>query len=155
MWEEICYPPTDPSLRRPPRMWATFMLVGHAAIAAYSVAVGRWLVPVMISLGPFYMGWAFLACNSVQHIGLHHGRDSKYVPDFRLSTRTFYIVDPKQPIWNPLSWPFRLVQFWYWNMNFHIEHHMYTMVPCYNLERLHDLIKHDLPPTPNGFVETW
>jgi hypothetical protein len=28
-------------------------------------------------------------------------------------------------------------------------------VPCYNLERLHGIVKHDLPPTPNGFVETW
>jgi fatty acid desaturase len=34
----------------------------------------------------------------------------------------------------------------YWNMNYHVEHHMYPMVPYYNLPRLHELIKHDLPP---------
>ena len=61
------------------------------------------------------------------------------VPDFRLSTRTFYINDPKRSALNPLSWPFRLVRFWYWHMNFHIEHHMYAAVPCYNLEKLHNV----------------
>ena len=49
---------------------------GHAAIAAVAISRGLWLVPVMISLGPFYMGWAFLACNSVQHIGMHHGDET-------------------------------------------------------------------------------
>ena len=29
------------------------------------------------------------------------------------------------------------MRFWYWHMNFHIEHHMYAAVPCYNLEKLH------------------
>ena len=27
--------------------------------------------------------------------------------------------------------------------------------PCYNLQKLHLAIRHDLPPTPNGFVEVW
>ena len=59
--------------RRRPMAWAQFMLLGHAAIAGWSLYNGLWLIPVMVSLGPFYMGWAFLACNSVQHIGMHHG----------------------------------------------------------------------------------
>ena len=48
-----------------------------------------------------------------------------------------------------------LVQFLYWHMNFHIEHHMYAAVPCYNLAKLHRAIQHDLPPTPVGIVATW
>ena len=32
---------------------------------------------------------------------------------------------------------------------------MYAAVPCYNLAALHQAIKHDLPPTPNGLVEMW
>ena len=28
MWEEVCYPPTDPALRARPMQWAAFMLVG-------------------------------------------------------------------------------------------------------------------------------
>ena len=38
---------------------------------------------------------------------------------------------------------------------FHIEHHMYANVPCYNLQKLHEAIKHDLPPTPNGIAAVW
>lgn len=41
------------------------------------------------------------------------------------------------------------------HMNWHIEHHMYAAVPCYNLRKLHDEIEHDLPPTPKGLVEMW
>ena len=45
---------------------------------------------------------------------------------------------------NPIS------RFIYLNMNYHIEHHMFTMVPYYNLPKLHALIKHDLPaPVPS------
>ncbi|MBV7331723.1 fatty acid desaturase [Chloroflexi bacterium TSY] len=43
----------------------------------------------------------------------------------------------------------------YWHMNFHIEHHMYAAVPCYNLGKLHALIEHDLPRSSNGLYETW
>jgi len=41
---------------------------------------------------------------------------------------------------NPIS------RFIYLNMNYHIEHHMFTMVPYYHLPKLHELIKYDLPP---------
>ena len=34
-------------------------------------------------------------------------------------------------------------------------HHMYAAVPCYNLHKLHDLIKHDLPPSSVGLIATW
>lgn len=46
MWEEICYPPADPALRRPPMLWATSMLVGHAGIAAWSLSKVRLLAPL-------------------------------------------------------------------------------------------------------------
>jgi len=40
-------------------------------------------------------------------------------------------------------------------MNYHVEHHMYAGVPCYNLPALHDAIKHDLPTTPDGIYQVW
>jgi fatty acid desaturase len=40
-------------------------------------------------------------------------------------------------------------------MNYHTEHHMYAAVPCYNLGKLHKLIKPDLPECPHGLVATW
>ena len=30
-------------------------------------------------------------------------------------------------------------------MNWHLEHHMRTGVPCYNLKKLHQLVAHDMP----------
>jgi fatty acid desaturase len=44
---------------------------------------------------------------------------------------------------------------WLLAVNWHTEHHMYAAVPCYNLEILHNAIRYDLPPTPNGIVATW
>jgi fatty acid desaturase len=38
-------------------------------------------------------------------------------------------------------------------MNYHVEHHMFPMVPYHNLPRLHQLIKHDLPEPNRGFAE--
>ena len=63
------------------------------------------------------------------------------MPDFRLSCRTNYL--------NPV------LRFLYWNMNYHIEHHTYAAVPCYNLGKLHELMKHDLPPVLNGLFSVW
>jgi fatty acid desaturase len=36
-------------------------------------------------------------------------------------------------------------RFIYWNMSFHVEHHMFPMVPYHRLPDLHAAIKHDLP----------
>jgi fatty acid desaturase len=55
--------------------------------------------------------------------------------------RTFYL--------NPV------LQFLYWHMNYHTEHHMYAGVPCYNLGRLHRRIRHEMPPCPRGLIQTW
>ncbi len=63
------------------------------------------------------------------------------VHDFRLCCRTFTL--------NPM------LRFLYWQMNYHIEHHMYAAVPCYHLDQLHRMIQHDLPPTPKGLVGVW
>ena len=143
-WERICYPPDKPAARTPAMVWAQVMLVGHLAVAVATWRAG-WplLAPLMLSFGPFYNGWMFWLCNSTQHVGLAHGDfgKGKVVADFRLSTRTFYT--------NPV------VRFLYWHMSWHTEHHMYANVPCYHLAALHEAIKHDLPPTPNGIVECW
>jgi fatty acid desaturase len=40
-------------------------------------------------------------------------------------------------------------------MNYHIDHHMYAAVPCYNLSQLHQAIQYDLAPCPDGLIATW
>jgi fatty acid desaturase len=52
----------------------------------------------------------------------------------RLNTRTCYV--------NPIS------AFIYWNMHYHIEHHMFPMVPYYNLPALHKELLPQVPAAP-------
>ncbi len=134
-WELKLFPEGSPE-RRAPIRWARTLLAGHGLIIAFSLYAHLWLLPLVTTLAPFYGGWLFFLCNNTQHIGLQDD-----VPDFRLCCRTFTL--------NPL------VQFLYWHMNYHTEHHMYAAVPCYRLGRLHGLIKHDLPPCPHGLIATW
>ena len=110
--------------------------MGHGLIVVVSLYFGLWLVPVLITLAPFYGGWLLFLCNNTQHIGLQDD-----VPDFRLCTRTVIL--------NPFF------RFLYWHMNYHIEHHMYAAVPCYRLGKLHATIKSDLPHCPQGLYEAW
>jgi hypothetical protein len=72
---------------------------------------------------------------------LQHGGLADNVIDHRLNSRTVYM--------NPVS------RFIYWNMNYHVEHHMFPMVPYHALPKLHELIKHDLPaPCPSIWPAT-
>ncbi len=135
-WELVCYPPEQPKLREAPVRWARFVLASHVLVAAVSLYFGLWLVPVLVSLAPFYGGWLFFLCNNTQHIGLQDN-----VSDFRLCCRTFLLNPP--------------VRFLFWQMNYHLEHHMYAAVPCYNLGRLHAAIKYDTPVPPDGIVAAW
>lgn len=90
-------------------------------------------VPILLIGGPRVYGcWHMVMTGLLQHGGL-----AEDVLDHRLNTRTVYM--------NPVS------RWIYWNMNYHVEHHMFPMVPYYALPDLHEAIKHDLP-TPNGSI---
>ena len=39
-------------------------------------------------------------------------------------------------------------------MNWHLEHHMYAGVPCYNLKKLHKILATDMPK-PRTLVGAW
>lgn len=135
-WQRILFPTHKPEKCRELFNWARILLIGHSLIIAQAFFTGWWMLPVLMTLAPFYGGVLLFLCNNTQHVGLQDE-----VEDFRLCTRSIYL--------NPL------VQFLYWHMNYHIEHHMYAAVPCYKLGRLHRAIKHELPHTPNGLYETW
>lgn len=116
----------------------------HVAIyvATVAVALYTWsFLPLMlIGLPRLYGSWHMVLTGLLQHIGL-----ADNVIDHRLNSRTVYM--------NPVS------RWIYWNMNYHVEHHMFPMVPYHALPRLHELIKHDLP-TPNpsmwhAYKEVW
>ena len=135
-WDRALFPPDAPEKRRALFNWARLLLAGHGLIVIASLASGLWMIPIVVTLAPFYgAGFQYLL-NEAQHIGL-----SDNVSDYRLNTRTILL--------NPF------LRFLYWHMNYHIEHHMYAAVPCYNLAELHRLVKHDLPDCPRGLWQTW
>jgi fatty acid desaturase len=134
-WEKKLYPEGTPE-RAAAIRWARWMLAGHVVIILGAGLSHLWVLPFLTTFTAGYGGWLQYLANNTQHIGLQDD-----VSDFRLCCRTFTT--------NPL------LQFMYWHMNFHIEHHMYAAVPCYNLGRLHRAIKADLPACPHGLVATW
>jgi fatty acid desaturase len=135
-WANALFPIESVDKRRELFNWARILLVGHGLIMVVSLYFGWWMIPILVTLAPFYGGGFQYLFNEAQHIGL-----SDNVTDYRLNTRTIIL--------NPF------LRFLYWHMNYHIEHHMYAAVPCYNLGKLHGLIKHDLPSCPSGLLETW
>jgi fatty acid desaturase len=135
-WENRLFPESNIKSKKALINWARFHLIGHIVLVAVSLYFGLWLIPILVTLAPFYGGWLLFLCNNTQHIGLQDK-----VPDFRLCCRTIYL--------NPF------VRFIYWHMNYHTEHHMYAAIPCYNLATLHAHIKNDLPPCPNGLYAAW
>jgi len=87
---------------------------------------------MVIGLPRLYGAWHHVMTGVLQHAGL-----AENVIDHRLNSRTVYM--------NPIS------RFIYWNMNYHIEHHMFPMVPYHQLPGLHAMIRHDLP-APNTSI---
>jgi fatty acid desaturase len=114
------------------RIWVAI----YVAVIAWSIAIGSILPLMFIGLPSFYGAWLHLVFNLTQHAGL-----AEDVLDHRLNTRTVYL--------NPVF------QFIYWNMNYHIEHHMWPMVPYHALPALHEEIKPDTPRPYNGLWETY
>jgi fatty acid desaturase len=141
-WNATLFPPSAPHRAEPTIRWARTLLIGHSLVLIAALSLGwfvspRWLLLIpMVTLLVCYGGWLQWLCNNTQHVGLCDN-----VPDYRLNCRTFLL--------NPV------VQFFYWHMNYHIEHHMYPTVPCYRLGQLHRAIEHDLAPCPRGLVATW
>ncbi len=112
---------------REARAWvAVYVLVVAAAIALHS------FLPLMyVGLPSLYGRWLAALFGLSQHAGL-----AENVLDHRLNARTIYM--------NPVF------RFLYWNMNYHVEHHMFPMVPYHALPKLHAEVAHDLPtPYPS------
>ncbi len=113
------------------RIW----LAIHSSAIVLSLYLQSW-IPVLLvgALPTMYGAWLARLFDLTQHAGL-----AEDVLDHRLNSRTVMM--------NPV---FRFI---YWNMNYHVEHHMFPMVPYYTLPRLHDAIRHDTPtPYPSLFA---
>ena len=136
--QEATYIPSTeyPKVIRVARIWVAI----YAATLGLALYMGSILPFMVIGLPRLYGAWHHIMTGLLQHGGL-----ADNVIDHRLNSRTVYM--------NPVS------RFIYWNMNYHVEHHMFPMVPYHALPRLHALIKHDLPAPnpsiPQAFQEMW
>jgi Na+-transporting NADH:ubiquinone oxidoreductase subunit F len=87
-------------------------------------------------LPTLYGSWLMPIYYYTQHAGL-----AENVLDHRLNCRTVYL--------NPIN------RYLYWNMNYHLEHHMFPLVPYHQLPRLHALVKSDTPEPYDGLWAAW
>lgn len=112
------------------RIWVAI----YAATIGLAIALQSFLPLMFVGLPRLYGAWHHVMTGLLQHGGL-----ADDVTDHRLNSRTVLM--------NPVS------RFIYWNMNYHVEHHMFPMVPYHALPQLHELIKHDLPAPNQSILE--
>ena len=110
----------------------------YAAIYATVIALSiyaRSIIPLLfVGLPNLFGSWLLVTYGLTQHAGL-----AENVLDHRLNCRTVYMN--------------RVNRFLYWNMNYHVEHHMFPLVPYHALPRLHAAVKDDCPaPYPSLFA---
>lgn len=97
----------------------------------------RTVMPLFfIGLPNFFGSWLMVLYGTTQHAGLEEN-----VLDHRRNSRTVYMN--------------RLHRYLYWNMNYHIEHHMFPLVPYHALPRLHELIRDDLPEPKKSILDAY
>jgi fatty acid desaturase len=112
--------------------WNARLFLGlYLVLIGWSIAIESWLPIIFLFLPRFFGAWLLETVVTMQHPGL-----AEDVWDHRLNTRTVRV-----PRW---------VQFLYFNMNYHIEHHMYPLVPFHALAGMHERVKDHYPRKYQG-----
>ena len=133
-WLESVYVGQEEARKKSIR-WARILVPFNLVIIAVSVVFKLWPLPILVTLAPFIANWWRYLVFVPMHTGL---RDN--VADFRLCVRSITL--------DPFS------HFLYWRMNWHLEHHMFAAVPCYNLKKLHRTLALDMPQ-PRTLIGAW
>jgi Na+-transporting NADH:ubiquinone oxidoreductase subunit F len=108
----------------------------YAGVVAIAIATGS-VLPILLVGGCNLFGtWLMPIYGYTQHAGL-----AENVLDHRLNCRTVYM--------NPIH------RFLYWNMNYHVEHHMFPLVPYHALPKLHEAVKSDMPEPYPSLWAAW
>ncbi|MGD0733244.1 MAG: NADH:ubiquinone reductase (Na(+)-transporting) subunit F, partial [Terracidiphilus sp.] len=108
----------------------------YAAVLLLSIETRSILPLLFIGLPNLFGAWLMPIYGFTQHAGL-----AENVLDHRLNCRTVYM--------NPIN------RYLYWNMNYHVEHHMFPLVPYHALPRLHEAVKDDCPPPYPNILTAW
>ena len=106
------------------------------SVILFSIYINSWLPALFLILPHFYGKTLHKLIAFTQHAGL-----ARNVKDLRLSTREMYL--------NPI------LSFLYWKMEYHCVHHMFPTIPSYNLEKLHNHVKDQLPKANNGLIDAY
>src|SRR6478752_2789223 len=115
---------------------ARIYLLVYAVVIGLAIGTGSILPLMFVGLVNLFGSWLMSVYGLTQHAGL-----AENVLDHRLNCRTVYM--------NPIH------RYLYWNMNYHVEHHMFPLVPYHALPRLHAVVKDDCPvPYPN-IITAW
>ena len=125
----------QPDEHRKSILWSRMLLAFHGTVVVVSLLTGFWVLILIISISRFFANWLSYFVALPQHCGLKED-----TTDFRKCVRSMKLH------------PF--VEFLYWHMNWHTEHHMYAGVPCYNLKKLHAEVKDDMP-VPRTLTGAW
>jgi Na(+)-translocating NADH:ubiquinone oxidoreductase F subunit len=112
-----------------------YMLV-YASVIGLSIYERSILPLLLVGLPNLFGSWLMPIYGYTQHAGL-----AENVLDHRLNCRTVYM--------NPIH------RYLYWNMNYHVEHHMFPLVPYHALPRLHEVVKDDCPAPFTSTLDAW
>jgi Na+-transporting NADH:ubiquinone oxidoreductase subunit F len=121
-----------------PKVYRTARIHALMYVATIALAIATHSVLPLLLVGfPNLFGtWLGVLYGYTQHAGL-----AEDVLDHRLNCRTIYM--------NAVN------RYLYWNMNYHVEHHMYPLVPYHALPQLHAAVKEDCPAPYPSLLAAW
>ena len=118
------------------RFHARLHILLWITIISFSIYFATWF-PILFLILPFLYGSTLInTIHFIQHAGLANN-----VYDHRLTTRTVKLNF--------------FLNFLCWNMEYHLEHHMFPMVPSYNLKKLHEAVKDQMPKPKNSLWDAY
>lgn len=98
----------------------------YAAVIGVSIYSRGLLLLMFVDLTNLFGTWPLVIYGLTQRAGLVEN-----VFDHRLNRRTVFMN--------------RINLYLYWSMNYHVEHHMFLLVPYHALPKLHKIVKDDCP----------
>lgn len=108
----------------------------YVGVIALAITTQSILPLLYVGLTGIFGSWLMVIYGYTQHAGL-----AENVLDHRLNCRTVY-----------MNFVHRYL---YWNMNYHVEHHMFPLVPYHNLPKLHAIVKADMPVPYPSIYAAW
>ena len=110
---------------------ARALFLAYAAVFAWAAVSWSWLPLMLLFFPRMYGAWLHELCVKVQDGGLEIN-----VYDHRRNSRTV-LMGP-------------VLRFLYWNMNYHVEHHLFPSVPFHALPKACAAVADEMPPPVRG-----